>query len=111
MPQYQWDCVQPSCGGRISQFISLAEIEARDLHPSAMKPSCPKCGNPTTYNWGGKLKIDMDFPLWDAGERYAAQVEHDEAHPEVPSYDRYQEAQERKQGERRIRREGAKIFV
>ena len=112
MPQYEWSCQQRGCGGRVSQFIALTEIEAHNLHPSAMKPSCPKCGNPMSYNWGGKLGIKMDFPLADAGDKYAMQVESDEKETErVPQVERYLDAQEQKQEERRIRREGRKIFV
>jgi len=64
------------------------------------------------YEFTNNRHPALDFPLHDAGDRYAMQVESDEKEAErVPQFDRYMEADERKRGERRIEREGRRVFV
>ena len=108
-PLFEWQC--ESCGASKAETVPLSEVGDGKRHPMDEKPPCPRGHGLMTPLLGGRPHISQHFPLWDAGEKYAAQVESEDSHPQEPSFDRYEEAQERKRGEERIRRDGAKVIV
>lgn len=111
VPLYEWFC--SVCQSSKVEMIPLSEVGdgKGQRHPMDEKPLCPQKHGPMTPLLGGKPGIKAFFPLAYADERYQDTLAAEERDEKRPVVERYNEAQERKRGEARIRRDGPKAFV
>jgi len=109
VPLYEWRC--ETCGESRAEAVRLSELG--DRHPSAEAHPCPQGHGAMGFVWPGRsTHISLQFPLHDAADKYQDIFFADLKRRERTTIlDRHRERVDRKAGEERVKREGAKVFV